>query len=166
MVHSCHPSSQESGAGGLQVQSQPQIHSESQASLGYLKVCLNKQIRINKSNAQHSLYRRFQNLGGWDRRIWSLGQPGLHSTALLPINKGEGREGLKCWTGNAWEYVCVWETGGNGIELSGQTLSLTLLQSQTATLSPGRGHLPPDRPLAQSKDKSSCCLPHISESHS
>lgn len=49
--HSCHPSPQESGTGSLQVQSQPQTHSQTQASLGHRKVCLNKQ-KNQISNSQ------------------------------------------------------------------------------------------------------------------
>lgn len=43
VAHSSHLSSQESVLGGLQVESQPQIDRQLQASLGYMKVCPNKQ---------------------------------------------------------------------------------------------------------------------------
>lgn len=42
VVHSCNPIIREVEAGGSEVQGHPQLHSKSEASLGYKRLCLKK----------------------------------------------------------------------------------------------------------------------------
>lgn len=68
VAHSSPLSSPESGVEGLQIESQPQKRRHPQASLGYMKVCLNKQEHSQACDP------RTQEVGTEGYRVWaSLG---------------------------------------------------------------------------------------------